>query len=79
MLTSNNGNNSILIENCHNVRINGGQVDGGGEVHLAARSEFPNNSDVTISNLDVFNTSVRESPCGDNVNWINVNVQGGSY
>ena len=74
-----NGNNSILIENCHNIRINGGTVNGGGEVRIAARTEFPNTSDVTISNLNVFNTNVRESPCGDNVNWINVSVQGGSF
>lgn len=76
---ANNGNNAILLENCHNITINGGQINGGGEVRIAARSEFPNTSDVTISNLNVSNTSVRESPCGDNVNWINVNVSNGSY
>lgn len=76
---ANNGNNSILIENCHNTTINGGQINGGGEVRIAARSEFPNTSDVTISNLNVYNTSVRESPCGNNVNWYNVNVSNGSY
>ncbi|KAH9890773.1 ricin B lectin [Xylariomycetidae sp. FL2044] len=63
-----NGNNSILIENCYNVRINGGKVDGGGEVRISARTEFPNTSDVWIT-LTVDNTSVRESPCGDNTNW----------
>ncbi|HEX2145673.1 MAG TPA: hypothetical protein VHG10_14325 [Glycomyces sp.] len=63
-----NGNNSILIENCYNVAIEGGTVDGGGEVRLAARSEFPNNRDIAIS-LEVNNTSVRESPCGKNVTW----------
>jgi hypothetical protein len=76
---ANNGNNAILIENCHNIRINGGTVNGGGEVRLAARTEFPNNSDITISNLRVTNTSVRESPCGVNTNWINVTVTGGTY
>ncbi|GIX22442.1 MAG: hypothetical protein KatS3mg121_1225 [Gammaproteobacteria bacterium] len=74
-----NGNNAILIENCHNVTIDGGRVDGGGEVRIAARSEFPNTSDVLIRNLQVFNTSVRESPCGDNVQWVNVTVQNGSF
>ncbi|MBB3061777.1 RICIN domain-containing protein [Microbulbifer rhizosphaerae] len=74
-----NGNNSILIENCHNVTVDGGVINGGGELRLAARSEFPNNSDITIANLDVFNTSVREQPCGENVNWIDVNVQGGNF
>lgn len=75
---ANNGNNSVLIENCHNFKINSGSVNGGGEVRISARSEFPNTSDVTISNLDVRNTSVRESPCGDNVNWPNLSVSGGN-
>ena len=73
-----NGNNSALIENCHNVTIKQGTVDGGGEFRIAARSDFPNTSDVTISNLTVTNTSVRESPCGDNTNWPNLQVSGGS-
>jgi hypothetical protein len=63
-----NGNNAILIENCYNVSIRGGTVNGGGEVRLAARSEFPNNRDIWIT-LAVNNNSVRESPCGDNTNW----------
>lgn len=63
-----NGNNSILIENCYNVRIDGGVVNGGGEVRVAARDEFPNTSDVNIT-LTVNNTSVRESPCGNNIFW----------
>lgn len=74
-----NGNNSILIENCHNVSINGGRINGGGEVRISARSEFPNTSDVTISNLSISNTSVRESPCGNNINWVNINVTNGAY
>lgn len=76
---SNNGSNSILIENCYNVKINGGTINGGGELRIAARSEFENTRDVTISNVSVTGTSVRESPCGDNVTWQNVTVQGGSY
>lgn len=76
---ANNGNNSILIENCHNVTIHGGRIDGGGELRLAARDEFPNNSDITIANLNVSGTSVRENPCGNNINWVGVNVTGGSY
>ncbi|KAK3997415.1 hypothetical protein QBC44DRAFT_229699 [Cladorrhinum sp. PSN332] len=63
-----NGNNAILIENCYNLSIRGGTVNGGGEVRLAARSEFPNNKDIWIT-LSVSGTSVRESPCGDNTNW----------
>ncbi|WP_026924504.1 RICIN domain-containing protein [Glycomyces arizonensis] len=65
---ANNGNNSILIENCYNVSIRSGTVNGGGEVRVAARDEFANTRDVWIT-LEVNNTSVRESPCGDNVNW----------
>ncbi|KAK4459885.1 hypothetical protein QBC42DRAFT_340068 [Cladorrhinum samala] len=63
-----NGNNAILIENCYNVSIRGGTVNGGGEVRLAARSEFPNNKDIWIT-LSVSGTSVKESPCGENTNW----------
>lgn len=44
-----NGNNAILIENCYNVNIRGGTVQGGGEVRLAARSEFANNRDISIT------------------------------
>ena len=65
---ANNGNNAILIENCYNVNIKGGVVNGGGEVRLSARSEFPNNRDVSIT-LTVNNSSVRESPCGQNIKW----------
>ncbi|KAH6613730.1 hypothetical protein B0J18DRAFT_374845 [Chaetomium sp. MPI-SDFR-AT-0129] len=63
-----NGNNSILIENCYNVVIKGGKVNGGGEVRISARDEFPNTSDVSIT-LQVDGTTVKESPCGDNISW----------
>lgn len=63
-----NGNNAVLIENCYNLSIRGGRVSGGGEVRVAARSEFANTRDVWIT-MEVNNNSVRESPCGDNVNW----------
>ncbi|KAI2465642.1 ricin B lectin:Parallel beta-helix [Annulohypoxylon bovei var. microspora] len=69
-----NGNNAILIENCYNVSIRGGKVNGGGEVRLSARDEFPNNKDIWIT-LTVDGTTVRESPCGDNTNWT---IQGGA-
>lgn len=75
---ANNGNNAILIENCHNITINGGTINGGGEVRIAARDSFPNTSDVTISNLTVRDNDVRESPCGDNVSWPGLMVAGGS-
>lgn len=63
-----NGNNAILIENCYNVSILGGTVEGGGEVRLAARDDFPNNRDISIT-LTVNDNSVRESPCGENISW----------
>lgn len=63
-----NGNNAILIENCYGLSILGGTVDGGGEVRISARDEFPNTSDISVT-LTVDGTSVRESPCGDNITW----------
>jgi hypothetical protein len=71
---ANTGNNAILIENCYNVTIAGvsGSVSGGGEIRLAARSEFPNNSDIFIQNLTVTNSAVRESPCGTNTVFRNL-------
>lgn len=62
-----NGNNAILIENCYNVDIQGGSVNGGGEVRIAARSEFENTSGISMS-IEVNDNSVRESPCGSNMN-----------
>ncbi|GAA2251721.1 hypothetical protein GCM10010145_19260 [Streptomyces ruber] len=70
---SGTGNNAILVENCYNVNIaaQSGTVTGGGEIRLAARSEFPNNSDITIQNLTVTNSAIRESPCGTNTTFRN--------
>ncbi|NGO07393.1 hypothetical protein G5C60_06935 [Streptomyces sp. HC44] len=70
---SNTGNNSILIENCSNVNIaaQSGTVTGGGEIRLAARSDFPNNRDITIQNLTVTDSAIRESPCGENTTFRN--------
>ncbi|KAF2171764.1 hypothetical protein M409DRAFT_50411 [Zasmidium cellare ATCC 36951] len=66
---SNNGNNAILIENCYNLAILAGTVTGGGEVRLAARAEFANNRDVSLS-LEVNGNTVREEPCGENSNIV---------
>ncbi|MDG9716922.1 hypothetical protein [Streptomyces sp. DH24] len=70
---SNTGNNAILIENCYNVNLaaQSGTVSGGGEIRLAARTEFPNNSDITIQNLTVTNSAIRENPCGTNTTFRN--------
>ncbi|MFJ8051730.1 hypothetical protein [Streptomyces luteogriseus] len=68
---SNTGNNSVLIENCYNVNLaaQSGTITGGGELRLAARSEFANNKDITIQNLTVTNSAIRESPCGENTTF----------
>ncbi|MEV0999302.1 right-handed parallel beta-helix repeat-containing protein [Nonomuraea sp. NPDC050202] len=67
------GNNAILIENCHNVNIaaQGGTVTGPGDIRLAARSEFPNTSDIVIQNLTVTNSAITENPCGVNTTFRN--------
>ena len=63
---ANTGNNSILIENCTNVTIAGvsGTVTGGGEIRIAARTEFPLSSGITFKNLTVTNVNIRQDPCG---------------
>ncbi|WP_218920512.1 hypothetical protein [Lentzea guizhouensis] len=73
---ANTGNNAVLIENCTNVVLaaQSGTVSGGGEIRLAARSEFPNNSDITVQNLTVTNSAVRESPCGNNTTFRNLTL-----
>lgn len=59
------GSNSVLIENCYNVAINGGTVNGS-DVRIAARSEFPVSSDITLQNLTLTNSAINENPCGTN-------------
>jgi hypothetical protein len=58
---ANTGNNLILLENCYNVTIAGvsGMVSGGGEVRIAARTEFPPSSNITLQNMTVANTGIR--------------------
>ncbi|MGW7204025.1 hypothetical protein [Streptomyces sp. NPDC054837] len=71
---TNTGNNSVLIENCYNVSLaaQSGTITGGGELRLAARSEFPNNDNITVQYLTVTNSSIRESPCGTNTTFRNI-------
>jgi hypothetical protein len=67
------GNNAVLLENCYNMTISSGTIDGGGEVRIAARSEFPPSRDITLQNLHVANTGIRWSPCsGSNIVLRNV-------
>jgi hypothetical protein len=62
---ANTGNNAILLENCYNINIKAGTVSGGGEVRLAARTEFANSKDIALA-LKVDGTSVTENPCTAN-------------
>jgi len=66
------GNNSILIENCYNVNIaaEGGSVTGGGDIRIAARTEFANSSQITIQNLTVTDSAINENPCADDSTFL---------
>ena len=74
---ANTGNNSILLETCYNVNIAAvsGTVMGGGEIRIAARTEFANSRDITIQNLTT-NVNITESPCADNSTFTNNTLQG---
>jgi hypothetical protein len=74
---SDTGNNAILIENCYNVTIasEGGTIAGGGEVRLAARDEFANNRDITLSNFTLIDSALTENPCGENTTISNVTFE----
>ncbi|KAK7419068.1 hypothetical protein QQX98_003570 [Neonectria punicea] len=65
---ANNGNNAVLIENCYNLAIRDGVINGGGQVRVSARDEFPNTSGIFFE-VEVNNNSVRESPCAENIFW----------
>ncbi|MFC0713120.1 RICIN domain-containing protein [Cellulomonas biazotea] len=71
---SGTGNNPILIENCYNVSLaNQSGTVSGGQVRLAARTEFAGNRDITLQNLTLSNgATVRESPCTSNLTIRNV-------
>jgi len=73
------GNNSILIENCYNVTIAGqsGSVNGS-DIRIAARSEFPNTSDITFQNLTLTNSRITESPCAVNTTVRNITLNNSS-
>jgi hypothetical protein len=70
------GNNAILIENCYNVNIaaQSGSVARGGEIRLAARTEFTNNSDILMQNLTLTNSAITENPCGTNTTFRNITL-----
>jgi hypothetical protein len=66
------GNNSILLENAHNVSVGNAaqqsRVDNSGQLRIAGTS-----SDITIQNIAVSGTTISESPCATNSTWMNVN------
>ncbi len=71
---SGTGNNPVLLENCYNVSLatSGGTISGG-DVRLAARSEFPGNRDIVLENLTLTSGArVVENPCTTNLTIRNV-------
>jgi hypothetical protein len=66
------GNNSILLENAHNVTVGNAteqsRVVSSGQLRIAGTS-----SDITIQNIVVSGTPIAESPCATNSTWTNVN------
>ncbi|MCZ0702303.1 fibronectin type 3 domain-containing protein [Natronobacillus azotifigens] len=72
------GNNAILLENGYNITINGGIVEGQNGIRISARAEFPNNSDILVQNLTVRNSSIIERPIGENIQFLNITLEGNS-
>ena len=72
---ANTGNNSILIENCHNVTIAAiaGTVTGR-DVRIAARTEFAPSSEITIQNLTLYDSAITENPCDGTNNVVRNNT-----
>lgn len=69
------GNNSILLENCHQTRIGAesGTIENSGELRISQRTdEHTPTSNVTVQNLTVNGTSIRESPCGNSIRICNI-------
>lgn len=66
------GNNSILLENAHNVTVGNtttqSRVANSGQLRIAGTS-----SDILIRNIAVSGTTLSESPCASNSTWTNVN------
>jgi len=66
------GNNSILLENAHNVSVGNAaeqsRIANSGQLRIAGTS-----SDIRIQNIAVSGTTISESPCATNSTWTNVN------
>lgn len=65
------GNNSILLENAHNVTVGSpekqSRVANSGQLRIAGTS-----SDIVIQNIAVTGTPIAENPCATNSTWIDV-------
>lgn len=68
------GGNAILLENCYNVNIAAvsGTINGGGEIRIAARTEFANSSQINFENLTITSNRIVESPCADSSTYSNI-------
>jgi hypothetical protein len=66
------GNNSILLENAHNVTVGNtaaqSRIADSGQLRIAGTS-----SDIKMQNIAVSGTTISESPCAANSTWTNVN------
>lgn len=66
------GNNSILLENAHNVTVGStttqSRIADSGQLRIAGTS-----SDIRVQNIAVSGTTALESPCATNSTWTNVN------
>ena len=66
------GNNSILLENAHNVSVGAAakqsRIVDSGQLRIAGTS-----SDIQIQNISVSGTTISESPCATNSTWTSVN------
>ncbi|HYO93740.1 MAG TPA: hypothetical protein VER33_04480, partial [Polyangiaceae bacterium] len=66
------GNNSILLENAHNVTVGNAaqqsRIASSGELRIAGTS-----SDIRMQNIAVSGTAIREEPCATGSTWTNVN------
>jgi hypothetical protein len=65
-------NNSILLENAHNVTVGNAnaqsRIANSGQLRIAGTS-----SDIKMQNIAVSGTTISESPCATNSTWTNVN------
>lgn len=66
------GNNSMLLENAHNVSVGTAtkqsRIADSGQLRIAGTS-----SDIRIQNIAVSGTTISESPCASNSTWTSVN------